>query len=359
MQVILPVLPHNAGMENPTIIDTAVPHWDLTHLYASANDPRIEADIADAAKRAEAFATRYKGHISTLTLTAPEFADALREYEAIFQKSGKPSAYAGLQFAADTKAENGAFMQKIREQTTAAALPLLFFDLEIMECDGEALAPFLIDSNLAAYRHHITTTRARTAFKLSLPEEKILEEQANTGRRAFARLFEETIATLRFHVEGTEEALTLSQCLNLQYDADRSIRKASADAVTLGLQPHLRLLAYIFNTIIQDKAVEDRLRGHNFAEEERHLDNELDNNVVEAAVTIAEEGYPLVSRFYKAKAKLLGLETLAHYDRYAPITSESTAVPFTEARDSCLSAFAAFDLKYADIAREFFDPELD
>ncbi len=331
------------------------PRWDLSDLYADPGDPRIEQALAGAKTNALAFARKYQGRIAALDLPASELAEAVMGYEAIQQQVAKPGAFASLRFAADASEANGSLLQRVRERTTEAALPLLFFELELMAANGERLRALCeSDPALAPYQHYLDRVRAFAPFRLSEAEERVFEEKANTGRRAFQRLYDQMLSEMRFSRPGREKPLTLSEILDLQHDPDRDVRRAASEALTTGLTPHARTIATIFNTLLQDKATEDRLRGHVFQEQARHLSNELAPETVEIVVQTATEGYGLVARYYQAKRRVLGLPALAHYDRYAPITTSETHIPFGDARDTILAAFDGFHPRYQEAARAFF-----
>lgn len=346
-------------MTNPTDNDpSAAPPatWNLNDLFHGPDDPRIEETLERVKQGAEAFAAKYRGRIAALALSAPELARSLAEYERLYQDVAYVSVYVSLRFAADTAApENGALLQKVRERTTEATLPLIFFNLEIMDAPEEGFAALLADDALAPYRHYLQNVRSRAPFRLSEAEERVLEEQANTGKRAFVRLYEEVTSSMRFTVEGHERPLSLSETLDLQHDANREVRRASSEAVSAGLEPHARTLSFIFNTLLQDKATDDRLRGYAYQEQARHLSNELEPETVETVVQTAVEGYGLVARYYEAKRRWLGLSELTHYDRYAPVLNDEAEVPFEAARDLVIGAFTHFDKGYAAAAKAFFD----
>lgn len=330
---------------------TPLPSWNLTDLFDSPEDPRLADTLASTSAASHAFATRYQGKIGTLS--AAELAEALSTYEQIQQNAAKPATFANLRYAADTAPANGAFVQKLREQTTAALLPTLFFSIELSRLDGKQLAELADTPELANWQRYLKQLAQSARFILSETEETLLAEKANTGVRAWARLFQEITANARFSFE--DKQLTLPEITNLQYDPEREIRRRSADALSVGLESHARTLGYIFNTLLQEKAVDDRLRGYEYSEQARHLSNELTPEIVSAVVDTAEAGYPLVGRFYRAKKALLGLETLYHYDRYAPLSTDEPEVSFDEARELNLTAFEGFETRYAAAARAFFE----
>lgn len=330
---------------------TAIPSWNLTDLFQSPDDPRLLETLTQTTQAAQDFATRYQGKIASLSATA--LAEALATYEYLQQEGTKPATYAGLRFAADTAPENGAFVQKLRERTTAALLPALFFPIELAGLDGKQLERLAQDPVLANWRRYLLQVAQSAPYALSEAEEKILAQKANTGSRAWVRLFQELISSLSFAYE--DKNLSLSELTVLQYDQNREVRRRGAETLTEGLRPHVRTLASIYNTLIQDKAIEDMLRGYASPEQARHLNNELTPEIVAAVTDTAEAGYPTVGRYYRAKQKLLGLDTLSHYDRYAPLQVREPTVSFEVAREEILAAFEDFNPTYAAAGRAFFE----
>jgi oligoendopeptidase F len=343
------VIPENSQNELQSNV-----HWNLGDLYDGVHDPKIDRTLADCFARAEKFESDYKGKISSADLTAALLGAALREYEDIYQQSAKPMTFASLLFAADTgDAARGAFLQKMREQGTRLALPLLFFDLELAAVPDEILDPLLAAPEVAPYKHYLGTVRAARTHLLSETEERLMEELANTGGRAFKRLFNETVSNAVFHWNGEE--LGLAQITAKLFEADREIRRTAAEAFTAGLQPHRRTLTSIFNTLLQDKNVEDRLRHYSSPQQSRHLANELDEATVSLVVDTVVRNYPIVARYYSLKREILGLDTLTHYDRYAPLFEAEEVIPFPQAQQTVLEAFGDFSPEMRDRAAEFFD----
>ncbi|MBP5274866.1 MAG: M3 family oligoendopeptidase [Abditibacteriota bacterium] len=338
-------------------METTNEKWDLGDLYGGVNDPAADADLERAGRLAEDFARRYRGRIASAG--GGLLSEALREYAEILALCYKPDLYAMLVFSADTSApENGAFLQKVTEKVSAVNVTLMFFDLELMEMPEEGLsAAFAECPELAEYAHHIKTVRAFNPFRLSEPEERILEEKANTGRRAFDRLFDQVLSSAVFKgcVKGEEKEMNEAQVLSLLRSPDRKIREDAAHILTKGLLENSGVLSFIFNTLVYDKSVDDRLRGFSYPQEARHLSNELSRETVDMVIGICRENYGLVSRFYKRKKELLGLKELTHIDRYAPIASAEKDIPFEEAKKTVLEAFAGFSGRFSSIAKEFFD----
>ena len=329
-------------------------HWNLGDLFDGPGDPRVEQTLAECWARAEAFEATYKGKINVPDLTAATLGAALRDYEALDQEAAKPGTFASLLFTTDTgDPARGAFLQKMREAGTKLSLPLLFFELELAALPDETLTPLLTTSEVAPYAHYLGTVRASRTHLLSETEERLLEETANTGGRAFGRLFQETVSNAEFEWNG--QSLSLAQITAKLQDPDREVRRTAAAAFTEGLKPHSRTLTYIFNTLLQDKNVSDRLRRYPAAQSSRHLANELDADTVSLVVDTVVRNYPLVARYYHVKREILGVDTLTHYDRYAPLFEAEETITYPQAQEIVLDAFGGFSAEMRDRAAEFFD----
>jgi len=332
--------------------------WDLSDLYSSLDDPQIERDIKDALSRAESFEEKYRGKINSDTVNPPLLLQAVKELESIQEQIGKLLSYAYLVFAGDTSnPKHGAFLQSVQERATEVRKHLLFFELEWIALPDEIVNTLMHHESLAHYRHFLEHERRYRPHRLSEPEEKILDEKANTGSRAFRRLFDEVINNIRFKVrlDGKTKELTETETLTLLYDADRNRRKAAAKGLTLGLKENKHVLTYIFNNLVQDHAVNVRLRSFPDAMAPRHLDNEIDKATVDALITSCEKNYPMVERYYSLKKRLLGLKRFYDYDRYAPIFSEKKTIDYQTGKEIVLEAFGHFSPKMSEIAGEFFD----
>jgi oligoendopeptidase F len=329
-------------------------HWNLGDLYGGTTDPRIGETLAACQSRAEQFQADYKGKIDSLALTAEILGAALREYEDIQQQAAKPGSFAALLFAADSAdPARGAFLQQMREAGTRLALPLLFFDLELAALPDGVLGPLRDSPHVEGYRHYLGTVRASRDHVLSEVEERLMEELANTGGRAFDRLFEETTSSAVFELDG--ETLTQAQVIARTMSGDREIRRRAAAAFTQGLGKHSAVVTFLFNTLMQDKSVKDRLRRFETPQAARHLENELDEATVSLVVDTVVRNYPLVARYYDVKRQILGLDALTHFDRYAPLFEAEETISYPHAQQTVLDAFRAFSPVLRDRAAEFFD----
>ena len=336
-----------------------LPEWRLGDLYAGLEDPAYAADLATAKHEAAAFAQAFKGKLTAL-VAAPDAAqklfDCVKAYEAIEDRLGRVISYAGLVYSGDTTdPANAKFYGDAQEQVTAASTELLFFALEINRIEDALLERCLTQAPLAHYRPWFEDIRKERPFQLDDRIEELFHEKSVTGRGAWNRLFDETIAALRFEVGGRE--LTLEPTLNLMQDADEAVRKEAAQAIAASLKGQARTFTLVTNTLAKDKEIEDRWRGFTDVADARHLSNRVERPVVDALVEAVTTAYPRLShRYYALKARWFGRAQLAHWDRNAPLPNVPTRIfQWPEARDTVLDAYGAFSPKMAGIARRFFD----
>lgn len=327
--------------------------WDLSGLFSGIDAPKIDRTLAGVQERVAKFEATYKGKIDNPHLTVSMLLSALKEYESIEQEASKPISFAALLFSTDTgDAARGGFLQKMREKTTELSLPTIFFSLELAAAEESVIAPLMAKAELANYRHYVDNVRLYKDHMLAEPEERILEETANTAARAWDRLFDEITANAVFKV-GDEE-LTQPQVLSRLYSPDREVRRAAAAGFSEGLQENSKTIGFVFNTLMQDKNVRDRIRKYTYPEESRHLSNELPRKTVDLVVDTVYRNYPVVSRYYKVKGEILGVG-LTHYDRYAPLFAADAGISFDEAKTTVLDAFGEFSPVMREHAKAFFD----
>ena len=332
----------------------ALPEWNLADLYPGRDSKRLKDDLARAAREAESFHRRYFGKVGGLSGRA--LGKAIAAYEAIDEVLSRLMSYSQLVYAGNvTDPEIGRFHQTIRERATDIASRLVFFTLEINRIGERALKEKLKAKEAAHYASWIRDVRVYRDHQLDEAMERLLHEKQVAGRAAWVRLFDETIAGMRFDVDG--ESLTGEQALHLLSDEDGAVRKTAAKALGAGFGEKAPLFALITNTLAKDKEIEDRWRKFPRPQSARNLSNHVEDTVVDALAKAVRDAYPKLShRYYRLKAKWFGRRTLDYWDRNAPLPETGgRTIPWGEAQAIVLDAYAAFSPELAAVGRRFFD----
>ena len=333
----------------------ALPEWRLDHLYPGMDSPQFAADLDRAGDEARAFAAAHKGQLAQ-RLAQGALVGAIREYEALQDLMGRLMSYASLTYAGDTSDPARAkFYGDAQERVTDIAGDLLFFELELNRLDDAALAAGMASGPLAHYRPWLEDIRKEKPHQLADEIEQLFLEKSVSGAAAWNRLFDETISSLRFEIDG--ESLTLEPTLARLSDADETKREAAAHALAKTFAANLRVFTLVMNTLAKDKEISDRWRKFADIADSRHLANRVEREVVDALVDAVTQSYPRLShRYYALKARWFGKAKLAHWDRNAPLPNTSARVfTWDQARDTVLGAYGGFSPRMADIARRFFD----
>jgi oligoendopeptidase F len=337
-----------------TLMDVQEVAWDLDPLVDGEGPEGADRLLAEADERAARFAETYAGRVGELD--GAGLAGAMAELETIVDRLGRAGNYAMLRFAVDTAdPANGALLARVQEKATAVETKLLFFELEWAAVDDERADELLSADGLQTTRHHLRTLRRYRPHLLSEPEEKLMTEKGLTGSDAWTRLFSELASAIRVELADAEEGVALDVALSRLASPDREVRRATAQAVTTALEPGLRTRAYVFNTLLLDKAVDDRLRAYPNWLAARNLANEASDESVAALLEAVRSNYELPRRWYRLKAELLGLDRLADYDRMASVADEEVTVDWPEASELVLSTFHEFSPVLGDLAQRFFD----
>jgi oligoendopeptidase F len=348
----------SATPPDPLLEQTA---WDLDPLVDGEGRDGVERRLGDALVRAEKFAASYAGQLGGLD--SERLRQAMHELADIHELVGRAGTFAALRFSTDTaEPANGALLQLVQERTTAIETTLLFFELEWAALAEERVDELLAGDGLDFCRHHLRNVRRYREHLLSEPEEKILAEKSLTGVSAWTRLFEELTSAIEVELPGGEHAggeqagrVALDVALSRLALPQREVRRATAEAVTNALSPGLRTRAYLFNTLLADKAVDDRLRRYSHWLAARNLANEASDESVRALIEAVRGRYEIPRRWYRLKAKLLGLERLADYDRMAAVTEDELEFPFAQAREIVLDCYGSFSPQLGGLAGRFFD----
>jgi oligoendopeptidase F len=323
--------------------------WNLAPLLGGRN---VDAILDEALSRASDFAARHRGRLAELD--TPTLAAVMRELGAIQDLAGRAASFAALSFMLDTAdPERGALLQRTRERGAELSTRLLFFELEWNRLPDERVEELLPGEELDFCRHYLRTLRRYRPHQLSEPEERVLTETEVTGPSAFRRLFTEQTSALRVALGDSEGSL--EEALSRLQDPDRSRRAAAAEAVTEALRGDVRTHAFVFNTLLADKVTKDRLRSYPHWLAERNLDNEASDESVDALIEAVVSRYELARRWYRLKARLLGLDRLAYYDRMAPLERDEERIGYEEARSIVLDCYGAFASELGEAARGFFD----
>jgi oligoendopeptidase F len=336
----------------------ALPEWDLSDLYPGLDSPQVTGDLARSDAMCLAFEERYKGKLAALASGldgGKALAAAVKELESIDDLIGRIASFAHLVYAGNTTDPVGAkFFGDVQERITTSSSHLLFFSLELNKIDDTVLEHAMTDPALGHYRPWIEDVRKEKPYQLEDRVEQLFHEKSVTGQGAWNRMFDDTIAGLRFRVGA--RTLPIEPTLNLLQDRNDKTRKAAAEALGRTFSQNLRTFTLITNTLAKDKEISDRWRGFADIADARHLANRVEREVVEALVAAVRAAYPRLShRYYALKARWFGKKRLPYWDRNAPLPDvPSRPIPWQEARDTVLSAYGAFSPAMAKIAERFF-----
>ena len=349
-------LPPVLSQEKKSLLEN-LPRWDLTDFYACLTDPKIQEDLSHVQNLVTVFSKNYAQKFTQSGWTGQDLGEAIHQYEQIDEMLGKLMSYGYLTYA--TNVNNPPvlqFFQMIQERATTMSAALIFFALELNQNTGDDLKrAYQENVKLAHYKPWIETIRLFQDHQLSPDLEKLLHEKSITGRNAWVRLYDETLAAARFPYDGRE--IALAEVLNLMGHKEASTRRNAAHALAKGLQSSISILTPVTNTLAKDKEIEDTWRLFPNPVAPRNLSNQVEDQVVEALVKTVKENYNHLShRYYALKAKWLGLEKLEYWDRNAPLPeAEDTLIPWDKAREIVLNAYHAFSPEMATIGRRFFD----
>ncbi|ARJ65865.1 oligoendopeptidase F [Magnetospirillum sp. ME-1] len=331
-----------------------LPEWDLSDLYPAPDSPELEADLQAAAAASQAFEATYAGKLAGLP--GAELGRAIAEYERIGQIIYRAMSYAQLLYSGDVSdSERGRFYQGMQERVTDISTHTLFFTLEINRLDDAVLAEKLKAPEAAHYGPWLRDLRVFRPHQLSDEAEKMLHELHVVGTAAWNRLFDETMARLRFPLGGKE--VTSAEVLNCLSDKDGARRKEAAKSLGKVLGDNAPLFALITNTLAKEKEIEDKWRNYARPQSYRNLSNQVEDGVVDALVSAVKGCFPQLShRYYALKAKWFGVDKMDYWDRNAPLPDDDDRkYTWEQARDTVLGAYHAFSPDMAAVGKRFFD----
>ena len=325
--------------------------WNLSDLFASPDDPKIEAALARDLERAKVFEATYKGKVATL---APKpFAAMMRELADYEESSTRAEVYAYMLHSENTQDNAaGRLLARVREASAERGSHMVFFALELAQITDEHAAKLYADPESAIYRHTVDEARKFRPHQLSEPEERVLTDFSPVGSSSWVRLFEELCARIRVEVDGRD--LALDQALTLLREPDREVRRQASAALTQALSGDLRTRGYIFNVILQEKAIDDRLRHFPTWISSRNLANETSDEAVQALVDAVTGRYDVCVRYYRVKRKLLNVGDLHEWDRYAPVSDTTRDLTWDDAKELVLGSYYRFSKRAGSQVEEFF-----
>ncbi len=330
-----------------------LPTWNLGDLYSSPTGTDLGADLKRAASEADAFSKDYEGRLAGLD--GKGLGGAIARLETMSDLLGRIGSYAQLysaQYQSDP--ERNRFAQDISEKLNDIGSKLLFFRLEINKIEDADLAEKLKAPELAKYAPWLRDARLFRPHQLSDELEKFQHDQSVVGSSAWSRLFDETIARLRYPFRN--EMLSEPQILDKLSNKDAAVRKEAAKSFGKVQGENIAIFSLITNTLIKDKEIDDRWRRYARPQSFRNLANVVEDEVVDALAESVKAAYPkLAHRYYKLKARWFGVETMPYWDRNAPLPEhDDRTIPWPEAEKIVLDAYNAFSPELADVGRKFF-----
>jgi oligoendopeptidase F len=343
----------DAAPTDPTDLTAAEVAWDIDSILPDGATP---AELFDRADALADELTALRGRVAALD--AGELAAAMRTAAEMHDLMSRASYHAMLAFSTATDdPARGAAMAAAQERSTAIGTKLIFFDLEWAAADDEHAATVLADPRLDFCRHHLENLRLTRPHLLTEPEETIVAEKSQTGFSAWVRLFDELTSAITVDLpdELGGPGRPLMQAASMLQHPDRDVRRRVAEGITAGLQPGLRTRAFVFNTLLLDKAVDDRLRRYDTWISSRNLANEASDESVQALVDAVIDHYEIPQRWYRLKAQVLGLDRLADYDRMASVAAGERQIGWSEGTSIVRDAYASFSSELAGIVDRFID----
>lgn len=338
----------------PDMVLGNLPVWDLSDLYPAPDSAELEADLEEAARESRIFSDRYKGKLAGLSGDA--LGAAISEYEVIDEIIGRIMSYAQLVYAEDVSdPEAGRFYQSMQERVNDISADVLFFSLELNEIEDHILLKQMKAATVSKYKPWLDSIRSFRPYQLSEEIERLLHDKRVAGRAAWSRLFDETMADMRF--KNGEAELTSEEVMNMLSSPDEGIRKSAAATLGSELSKHARVFSLITNTLAKESEIEDRWRKFAHPASSRNLSNQVEDEVVDALNVAVTAAYPDLShRYYAMKAKWFGKDQLDHWDRNAPLPeADNRIIPWEQATETVLAAYREFSPDLANIGKRFFE----
>ncbi|MDE1152932.1 MAG: M3 family oligoendopeptidase [Micavibrio sp.] len=335
-------------------VKAALPRWDLSDLMVAPIDRNIDTALKKAAKDALAFQKKYKGMLHKLD--GAGLAAAIAAYEKLSEEMSRVYNYANLDRQTKLNdAEAGKRQQTVMETVTDISTELLFFRLDLNKIPDAVLKKQLQHAAAKRYAPFLEQVRAFRPYQLADDVETAVHERSIIGAPAWVRLFDETSARLRFPLG--KKQVTESDIFHQLLSRKSADRKAAAKSIEKVLAENIQTYGFILNTIVKEKDIDDRQRGFKTPAQSRNLENQVEDDVVAALVAAVRQEYPRLShRYYKLKAKWLGVKKMPYWDRNAPLPfSADKKISWDAAKDAVLAAYGSFHADMKKTGQQFFD----
>ncbi len=335
-------------MSETTTTTSAGVHWDLTPLFADSDAAR--AAIPALLESARTFREAYRGRVAELE--APELASALDELAELDNRVSRLASYSGLRLTTNVSGEDERDLNAAVDMALVEFQNLLrFFELEWIAVSDDHAARVLADDALARNRHYLASSRRFAPHIRSEPEEEMLGERDPAAAGAWHTLFDQVTSTLRVPFDGADR--TIDEVLARVRNPEREVRLSAYEALFTALEPQTPVLAHVYDSLVADRLVLDRVRGYTFPREPRDLENELPSAAVDNLLAAVERHHHLAHRWFRHKARLLGLDKLSLGDQYAPLGS-TRAVAYEDATSLVSTALDDFSPRIGAVARGLY-----
>jgi len=332
--------------------------WDLSELYSGEKDPKIKKDVEHGLKLSETFQKKYSGNIKK-HLDGDKLKKVFIEYEECLKIANRLMQYVFLNFSLDTSSASAkSLLGTVEEKCTEMENRLLFLRLELCEVSDAEIKKLKASKPLANYAHHIDVIRAFKPYQLSEKEEQLDNIKNLNGKNYVVQLYDELTSAFKYKMkmpDGKVHEMNGSQLRNLRYHQSADVRKRSSKLYFQKYEQNSLVISSLYNMIIRDHSQENKLRGYTRPDEARNVSNEIPNAVIDALIEVTTKNAGLVERYYKLKAKMLGLRKLNLCDIYAPASTTGKKYDWKEARQIVLDSFKRFDRSFYETAKKFFD----
>ncbi|HET6443143.1 MAG TPA: M3 family oligoendopeptidase [candidate division Zixibacteria bacterium] len=215
----------------------------------------------------------------------------------------------------------------------------------------------LLNKTTAAHSFYLKETAQLSRFLMSDAEEELAADLSLSGANAWTKLHGVIISQLKadMELEGEVKELPLSLLSTYISDPDESTRERALKAQEQALASAREPLAACLNGLKGSVGTLNDRRGRTDALHDSLDKSRIDRQVLETMLEAMESAFPLLRRYLKAKARLLGKDRLEQWDFPAPVGDTDRLYEWDEAKELILSSFATYSPGLAALASKAFD----